>query len=251
VKALILAAGYATRLYPLTINQAKPLLPIAGKAAIEYIIEAIEQITEIDEILVATNKKFFKQFNDWRQKLAVSKPLKILNDKTVSERDRLGAIGDINFVLKEEKIEDDLLVIAGDNLFERGLREFVNFAKVKTAACSVALHKLDDKEAVKRYSQVRLDAEGRIIEFIEKPPRPTSTLVAKCVYFFSKSRLGLIAEYINSGRSTDAPGHYIAWLCQRDAVYGFVFAGRWYDIGNYETYRKADNDFRSLQKGER
>lgn len=251
MKALILAAGYATRLYPLTLNRAKPLLPIAGKPTIEYIIECIEKIKEINEILVVTNKKFFKQFSDWKLKRTAKKPLKILNDKTVSERDRLGAIGDIDFVVKEEKINDDLLVIAGDNLFELGLREFVNFARRKAAACSVGLHNLNDIQAVKRYSQVRLDADKRIIEFIEKPHSPTSTLVAKCVYFFSKSGLGLIAEYINSGRSTDAPGHYIAWLCQRVSVYGFVFSGKWYDIGNYEIYKKADKDFRSLRKGER
>lgn len=251
MKSLILSAGYATRLYPLTLNKAKPLLPVAGRPAIEHIIERIYEIEEIAEILIITNEKFFKQFTAWREEFTTKKPIRILNDRTISEEDRLGAIGDIDFVIREEKITDDLLVIAGDNLFELGLREFVAFAKQRVPASSVGLHNLADKGAVKRYSQVCLDANGRIIEFVEKPQRPTSTLVARCVYFFSSSGLGLMSEYINSGGSTDAPGNYIAWLCKRDSVFGFTFSGKWYDIGNYEIYQKANRDFSVLKKGEK
>ncbi len=243
MKALILAAGYATRLYPLTLNKPKPLLPVAGRPTIEHIIERFEGIEEIDEILIVTNEKFFKQFEEWRKHVAFKKPLKILNDKSLAEQARLGAIGDVAFVVKEEKIYDDLLIVGGDNLFELGLREFVDFAKLKTPASSVGLSNLNDKEAVKRYSQVRLDADEKVVDFEEKPQAPTSTLVAKCVYFFPASKLGLISEYITSGGSTDAPGHYISWLCRRDAVYGFIFSGRWYDIGNHEIYKRANEDF--------
>jgi len=243
--SLILAAGYATRLYPLTLNKAKPLLPVAGKPAIEHIIERIEEIEEISAILVVTNEKFYKQFEGWRKQVATKKPVKILNDRSSSETDRLGAIGDMDFAIKEEKIAEDLLVIAGDNLFELGLREFVDFAKHRIPASSIGLYNLQDKEAVKRYSQVCLDGDDRIIEFEEKPQNPTSTLVAKCVYFFPAARLNLISEYLTSGSPTDAPGHYIGWLCRRDVVYGFTFCGKWYDIGNYEIYKKADKDFTS------
>lgn len=243
MKSLILAAGYATRLYPLTLNKAKPLLPVGGRPAIEYIIDRIEEIEEINQILVITNEKFFKQFIDWQRQFGSKKPVKILNDKSLTEEDRLGAIGDIDFVIKEENIAEDLLVIAGDNLFELGLREFVDFAKHRIPSFSIGLYNVKDKEAVKRYSQVRLDTNDRIIEFEEKPENPTSTLVAKCIYFFPGSKLNLISEYINSGNSIDAPGHYISWLCQRDKVYGFTFCGKWYDIGNYEIYRKVDKDF--------
>lgn len=247
MKSLILAAGYATRMYPLTLNRAKPLLPVGGKPAIEHIIERIEEIEEIDKILVVTNQKFFRQFEAWRKKFSTRKALKILNDKTLSEQDRLGAVGDMDFVIKEEKITEDLLVIAGDNLFELGLREFVDFARLKSPASSVGLYDIKDKEAVKRYSQVCLDQNDRIIKFVEKPEKPTSTLVAKCIYFFSKSKLGLISEYLSSGGSTDAPGHYIAWLCEKGfAVCGFTFCGRWYDIGNREIYKRADKDFSAL-----
>ena len=245
MKCLILAAGYATRMYPLTLHRAKPLLPIAGKAAIEYIIERVEGIEEINEILVVTNERFFKQFQAWHNKFLAKKPIKILNDRSRIERDRLGAIGDIDFVIKEEKIDDDLLVIAGDNLFELGLREFIDFAKHRIPSSSVGLYDVKDKKAVKRYSQVRLDVNDKIIEFKEKPKNPTSTLVAKCVYFFSKSEFGLIPEYLSSGGSTDAPGHYIGWLCRRVSVYGFTFCGKWYDIGNHEIYKRADKEFAS------
>ena len=246
MKALILAAGYATRMYPLTLNKAKPLLSVGGKLAIEHIIDRINEINEIDEILVVTNEKFFRQFQEWQRKFSAKKPIKILNDKTVSEKDRLGAIGDMDFVIKVEKIADDLLVIAGDNLFELGLREFVDFARHRAPASSVGLYNLKDKKAVKRYSQVTLGANDKIIKFEEKPQHPTSTLVAKCIYFFSKGELGLISEYIQSGGPTDAPGNYIAWLCQRVSIYGFTFCGKWYDIGNYEIYKRADKDFASL-----
>jgi len=250
MKCLILAAGYATRLYPLTLDRPKPLLPLAGRPAIDHIIERIDEIAEVETILVVTNEKFFKQFQSWQEDYSAGKVVKVLNDRSLSEEDRLGAIGDIDFVLKEEGLDNDLLVIAGDNLFESGLREFVDFARQRIPASSIGLYNLKDKEAVKRYSQVRLGANNRIIEFEEKPKDPTSTLVAKCIYFFPKGKLGKIAEYIASGGQIDAPGHYISWLCRRDEVYGFTFCGKWYDIGNYETYKEADEGFR-LKKGER
>lgn len=248
MKCLILAAGYATRLYPLTLDKAKPLLPVAGRPVIEHIIGRIEEIDEVDKIIVITNEKFNKQFQAWQNKFSSKKPIKVLNDRTLSEKDRLGAIGDMDFAINEQKLDEDLLVIGGDNLFELGLQEFVEFAKLKVPASSVGLYNLKDKEAVKKYSQVRLDANDRIIEFTEKPKKPSATLIAKCVYFFPKSKLGKIAEYIKSGGEIDAPGHYISWLSREDQVYGFTFSGRWYDIGNYEIYKKADEDFASLKE---
>ncbi|MBN2097625.1 MAG: nucleotidyltransferase family protein [Candidatus Omnitrophica bacterium] len=241
--ALILAAGYATRMYPLTLNKPKPLLSIAGKPAIEHIIERIRAIKEVARILVITNAKFFQHFQDWKKTFSEELPIKILNDQSLSEQDRLGAVGDIDFVLKQEKVSQDLLVIAGDNLFQGGLREFIDFARNKAPASSIGLHKLNNLKQVKKYSQVRLDAEQRIIEFEEKPQRPSSTLVAKCIYFFPAEKLHLIAEYIKTGGSTDQPGHYISWLYRQDKVFGFIFSGRWYDIGDAQTYQKASDEF--------
>ena len=248
MKALILAAGYATRMYPLTLDKAKPLLPVAGRAAIEHIIERLGEIKELEEILAVTNEKFFTQFKAWQNRFNSPKPLKILNDESKSEDERLGAIGDMHFAISAENIREDLLVIAGDNLFEAGLREFVDFARDKSPGSSIGLHNLADKKAVKRYSQVRLDSDKRISEFIEKPQNPTGTLVAKCIYFFPEQKLSLISRYLESGGIRDAPGHYIGWLSRNDLVYGFIFSGRWYDIGNKEIYKQADRDFDSLLK---
>jgi len=248
MKSLILAAGYATRMYPLTLNKAKPLLPVAGRPAIEHIIERIHEIEEVDEILIVTNNKFFNQFEDWRKNFNSPKPIKILNDETLTEDDRLGAIGDMDFVIRKQALCDDLLVIAGDNLFELGFKDFVEFAKSKSSSSSIGLYNFKDKEAVKRYSQVSLDEDNKIVDFQEKPKDPTSTLVAKCIYFFPGKKLNLVAEYLKSGGSTDAPGHYISWLCKKDAVYGFVFSGKWYDIGNQEIYKQANDDFASTKE---
>jgi len=243
MKALILAAGYATRLYPLTLDRAKPLLPVAGKPTIEHIIERICQIKEIDRIFVVTNQKFFKQFQDWQEKFSSAKPIRIINDNTACEEDRLGAIGDIEFVLNKENISDDLLVVAGDNLFESGLPEFIDFARGKAPASSIGLYKLKDQQAVKKYSQVELDQHGQVVDFIEKPKQPTSTLVAKCIYFFPQTKLRRFSEYIALGASTDQPGNYISWLAKNDLVFGFVFRGKWYDIGCHDVYTKANKDF--------
>lgn len=248
MKSLILAAGYATRMYPLTLNQAKPLLPIAGRPAIEYIIEHIDEIDEINEIFIVTNSKFFKQFNQWRDSFNSHKPIKIVNDNTLSEDDRLGAIGDMEFVVREEKLDEDLLVIAGDNLFEKGFNDFLKFAKKRKPFSSIGLYKLKTKEAVKKYSEVVLDKTSKIVDFKEKPGNPTSTLVAKCIYFFSAEKLKLISEYLKSGGSTDAPGYYISWLSEKDTVYGFVFSGKWYDIGNHEVYQRANKDFALIEE---
>jgi glucose-1-phosphate thymidylyltransferase len=225
---------------------------IAGRPAIEHIINRVEEIPEIDEILVVTNEKFFKQFQDWQGGFSSKKAIKVLSDKTLTEDDRLGAIGDIDFVISREKISEDLLVIAGDNLFQLGLREFVDFAVRKLPAFSIGTYNLKDKEAVKRYSQVTVDADSKIIKFEEKPRQPSATLVAKCIYFFPKDKLDLISEYVNSGNSVDAPGHYISWLCRKYPVYAFTFTGMWYDIGDVEIYKRADRDFAGKgRKGER
>lgn len=249
MKCLILAAGYATRLYPLTRNKAKPLLPIAGKAVIEHIISRIEQIQDIDEILVVTNAKFFEQFKQWQRNFQAKQSVKILNDYSSTEKDRLGAIGDMDFVVAKEKITEDLLVIAGDNLFELALDNFLDFAVKKVPAFSIGLYNLKNQEDVTKYSEVHLDEESRVTEFTEKPAHPTSTLIAKCLYFFPAAKLGLISEYIRTGGSIDAPGHYISWLCKRDEVYGYIFQGKWYDIGSYEIYQRADREFASLALG--
>jgi glucose-1-phosphate thymidylyltransferase len=243
MRALILAAGYATRLYPLTLNKAKPLLPVGGRPAIEHIVAKLEGLKSLTKLLIVTNNKFYKQFAIWKKKNKSKIPIKIINDRTLSDADKLGAIGDMGFVLNKEGLNQHLLVIAGDNLFEGALDKFVKFATTKIPASTVGLHEFKDLRSVKRYSQVKLNRAARVVEFIEKPKKPTSTLVAKCLYFFPKQKLALINKYINSGKNKDAPGYYISWLSRVDKVYGFVFSDKWYDIGNLKVYRQADKEF--------
>ena len=246
MKALILAAGYATRLYPLTKDRPKPLLPVSGQPMIEHILKKIEDIEEIDKIYVVTNEKFAGHFRDWKDAYPSGKEIKIINDATISDEDKLGAIGDMQLVVKEEGLNDDLLVVAGDNLFDFDLGDFINFFKEKGA--SVGLRDVQDREAVKRYSMVEIDEDKKILSFQEKPSQPTTTLIAICLYLFPKEKLNLISEYLKEGNNPDAPGFYIAWLHRREPVYGFVFEGKWYDIGDLKCYEEANREYNKEQK---
>ncbi len=247
MKALILAAGYATRLYPLTRDKPKGLLPIAGRPMIEHILEKIESVEEIDEIYVVTNERFTRHFQAWRDGYRGKNKVQILNDGTTADGSKLGAIGDMKFAVEEKGIDDDLFVVAGDNLFQFNLSQFFSFFKGK--GTSVALRHIEDKESVKRYSMVKLDEKGRIIDFQEKPAHPTTTLVAVCMYMFPRDKLGLFSTYLNEGNNPDAPGFYIAWLHKREPVYGFIFQGQWFDIGDLQCYQEADREYRKSAQG--
>ncbi len=241
MKAIILAAGYATRLYPLTLNKPKPLLPVAGKPIIEYILEKLALIEEIDKIYVVTNQKFITHFERWKEKFKISKEIKVLNDNTLSDEDKLGAIGDLKFVIEKEKLNDDLFVVGGDNLFQFDLLKFIDFFKKKGTV--VALRDVKDKELAKKYGIVKLDTDSRIINFQEKPVAPTTTLAAICMYLFSQAELKQVKEYLKEGNNPDAPGYYIQWLHKKTAVYGFIFSEKWYDIGDLTQYKQANSSF--------
>ncbi len=243
MKALILAAGYATRLYPLTKDRPKPLLSIAGKPILEYIMEQLERVEEIDAIYLVTNQKFILNFQNWLANFQMQKRVKILNDGSTCDDDRLGAIGDIRFVLEKEKLDNDLLIIAGDNLFQFDLSRFIkSFEKKK--ALGIALYDIRDKERARNYGVVTVDENQRIVKFEEKPSRPSSTLIATCLYFVPKEDLPSINKYLEEERRRDAPGFYIQWLAKREEVYGFIFKEKWYDIGSLESLKEADLDYR-------
>ncbi|MBA7599812.1 UTP--glucose-1-phosphate uridylyltransferase [subsurface metagenome] len=243
MKALILAAGYATRLYPLTKDRPKPLLSIAGKPILEYIMEKLERAEEIDALYLVTNQKFILNFQNWLDNFETKKKIKILNDGSTCDDDRLGAIGDIRFFLEEEKIDDDLLIVAGDNLFQFDLSRFIKSFEKRKAPC-IALYNIGDRKRARNYGVVTVDENQRIVKFEEKPPRPTSTLIATCLYLFPKEDLNLISTYLKEKRSSDAPGYYIQWLAKRGEVYGFVFKEKWYDIGSLESLKEADLEYR-------
>lgn len=242
MKALILAGGYATRLYPLTLNKAKPLLPVAGRPIIEHIIEGLEGIAEIDCIYVVTNNKFYNDFVSWEKNAKFSKDIIIINDKTISDDDKLGAVGDIELVLRETNLNDDLIVVAGDNLFSFPLKDFAAFFRKKGLA--LAAYRYPNKEELHHYGILELDKNDRAISFEEKPQQPRSDLVAVCLYAFPKDRLNLIHDYIQEGNNRDAPGYYLQWLVAKENVSAFVFTAPWHDIGTPEAYQRAQESFK-------
>ena len=244
MKVLILAAGYATRLYPLTLTQPKPLLPVAGKPMIEYVIDNIAPIG-VDRVYVVTNAKFATHFQKWADGYRASKhklDFTIVNDGSTDDSNKLGAIGDINLVLEKEKIDDDLIVVAGDNLFSETVEGFGKFAREKKAPV-LAVYDVGSLEQIKKYNSISIDQSGRITYFEEKPKVPTSTLTGIALYYYPKETLPLIKQYVKEGNNPDQPGRLVQWLYTRTPVYTWTVPGLWYDIGSKETLEEANRIF--------
>jgi glucose-1-phosphate thymidylyltransferase len=245
MKALILAAGYATRLYPLTKKYPKPLLEIKGRPIIDYIIDKLEVADEINEIYVVTNSKFIGDFRKWVKTVKSSKKITLVDDQTKNNQDRLGAIGDINFVVNKEKIKEELLVIGGDNLFNGSLRGFLDASRKNAVLTRIGLYRLKLKKDASHYGVVKLDRSKRVVSFAEKPAHPESNLVAMCLYYLPRKHLNLINVYMrDKKRKADATGSYIAWLKNKVDVYGYVFGGSWFDIGDYKYLNTAKEIFK-------
>jgi len=245
MKVIILAAGYATRLYPLTLTQPKPLLPVAGKPMIDYVLDNLAPIGGIDRIYVVTNAKFAGHFQTWADAYRATKAklnFTIVNDGSTDDTNKLGAIGDINFVLDSQKVEDDLIVVAGDNLFSEELSDFGRLCREKQAPV-LAVYDVGDLEQIKKYNAISLDGDGRITFFEEKPKNPASTMTGIALYYYPKSTLPLIKQYIAEGNNPDQPGRLVQWLYPRMPVYTWKVPGLWYDIGSKETLEQANRIF--------
>ena len=241
MKLLVLAAGYATRLYPLTLKQSKSLLEVAGRPLIERILATTEDICDLDRIFIVTNEKFTHDFEAWagayRKTRPNSSPITVVNDHSTDDSNKLGAIGDIKLVIDSQKISDGLLIIGGDNLFESSLTEFAKYA-VRHGP-TLGVYDVGDLEQMKKYGNVSVDGHGKITEFVEKPPQPKTTLAAMCLYYYPRTVLPLIDQYVKEGNNLDQPGHLIAWLYQRQPVYAHQICGQWLDIGSLETLELA------------
>lgn len=245
MNVLILAAGYATRLYPLTLDKPKPLLPVAGKPMIEYIIDNLTGIPDLRNIFVVSNHKFAGQFEKWAQGYqgkGTHGKIRIIDDGSTSEQDRLGAIGDINLVIQREKIDGDLIVIAGDNLFSKPLDGFGAIA-AKLKGPLLGVYDVGSRDEAKKYGCVTVDADNRITFFEEKPKQPQSTLIAIALYYYPAAIVKMIDIYIKEGNNADQPGRFIQWLYPKVPVYSWKVPGRWYDIGSKETLEEADRIF--------
>lgn len=242
---LILAAGYATRLYPLTLNKAKPLLEVAGKPMVEWVLDNLAPIPQIETIYIVTNNKFAADFQAWADGYNTRQPklrFKIVNDGSSSDADKLGAIGDIRLVIEREGLEShDLCVVAGDNLFSQPLEGFAAFAQGHAA--TLATYDVGDLEAIKKYNDLTLDEEGRIVSFEEKPANPTGTITGIALYYFARSTVSMFETYIQEGNNPDQPGRFIQWLYRRVPVHTYPIGGTWFDIGSKETLEEANEIF--------
>jgi len=248
MKIIILAAGYATRLYPLTLTQPKPLLPVAGKPMVEHVIDNLAAMGGLDRIYVVTNAKFAGHFQKWSAHYRATKAkleFTVVNDGSTDDTNKLGAIGDINYVLKTQNVNDDLIVVAGDNLFSEKLGEFGKFCREKNAPV-LALYDVGDLEQIKKYNSVSVDTEGRITFFEEKPKSPTSTLTGIALSYAPKQTIPLINQYIAEGNNPDQPGRLVQWLYPRTPVYTWRVPGIWFDIGSKETLEEANKIFAKL-----
>ena len=242
MKIAILAAGYGTRLYPLTLKIAKPLLPINKKPMVNFLIDKINVLSKhfpVEETRIVVNNKFYQSFLDWKEKYKIKAI--IVNDGSNSPDDRLGAIKDMKFALGEYKC--DWLVLGGDNLFDDDLLGFLKFADGARPGSSIGLYDVKDRKAARRFGIVSLNSEKQIVNFAEKPEEPKSTLAASCVYFFPKESIGLLDTFISSHQNVDASGRYIAWMTEKSKVFGYTFEGKWIDIGHTSSLKEAERHF--------
>jgi len=244
MKVLILAAGYATRLYPLTLTQPKPLLPVVGKPMIDYVMDNLAPIPGIDRVYVVTNAKFAGHFQKWADDYATRAPFAftVINAGSTDDSNKLGAIGDLNLVLKQEKVDDDLIVVAGDNLFSEKLGAFGEFCRAKNAPV-LGVYDVGSLEAAKKYGVVAVNRDGVISDFKEKPAQPASTMIGIALYYYPRATLPLVAQYLAEGNNPDQPGRLIQWLYPRTPVFTWSVPGIWYDIGSKETLEEANRIF--------
>jgi len=216
------------------------LIKVQGKAIIDYILAQINTVSDIDKIFIVSNHKFINQFNDWAAATHSNIPVKVVDDGTADESDRLGAIGDIAFVLDQERIEDDIVIIAGDNLFTFPLTEYRRFFADKASDC-VCVQRVSDKEACKQLGIALLDDAGRIVDMEEKPAEPKSDCAVFATYMYKRETIPLIKQYLNEGNKPDAPGFFVSWLYKRKPVYAYIMNGNCYDIGTHEALKQAEN----------
>jgi glucose-1-phosphate thymidylyltransferase len=241
VKVILLCAGYATRLRPLTDTVPKPLLPVGGRPMLDWLMDRVGELQDVDGMHVVTNSRFASDFARWA---AGRDDVRIHDDGTTTNEDRLGAVGDIAFTIDRAAIDDDLLVIAGDNLFDYSLAGYVGWWRGKGEASAVAVKDVGDLRLASQYGVVEMDADERIAALVEKPAEPQSTLAATATYLFHRAHVPLVGRYLEDGNPPDLSGAFVEWLVPREPVYGYRFEGEWLDIGDREQLLEADNRLR-------
>ena len=243
MKCLILAAGYATRLYPLTENFPKPLLTVGEKTILDWLIEDIDTAGAVDEYIVISNHKYAHHFKAWAK--TKKQKITVVDDGTDTNETRLGAVKDIQFAIEQQNLQEDMLVIAGDNVLDFSLTEFIEYAHKKNTSCILRYYEPDDKKLLK-CGVVTVDENDRILKMTEKSPEPATHWCCPPFYYYTKDDAALVPKGIACGCGTDAPGSYIAWLCTQTTVHAMQMPGKRYDIGNLESYEKVKAEYRGI-----
>ena len=245
MKCLILAAGYATRLYPLTENFPKPLLTVGEKTILDWLLEDIDTARAVDRYIVISNHKFAPHFQAWAE--AHKLPVTVVDDGTSTNETRLGAVCDIQFAIDQLQLDDDLLIIAGDNLLDFSLTRFIRYAMEKDTSCVMRYYEADEKR-LQKSGVSEVDAGERLLSLEEKPAAPKSHWCTPPFYFYKKQDAARIREAIADGCGTDAPGSLVAWMCRHTAVHSMEMPGSRYDIGNLESYEKAQQAYHGITR---
>ena len=245
MKCLILAAGYATRLYPLTENFPKPLLSVGEKTILDWLVDDIDSLGEVDEYVVISNHKFARHFTEWAAKK--QQKITVLDDGTESNETRLGAVKDIDFAINSLHLDDDMLVIAGDNVLDFSLTRFIKYALSKGES-AIMRYPEERVERLRKSGVVSIDESDRVLLMEEKPVEPKSVWCAPPFYFYTRRAAKMVSEGIAAGCGTDAPGSFIAWLAEHLPVYAMEMPGSRYDVGNLESYREVCENYRGITK---
>lgn len=245
MKCLILAAGYATRLYPLTENFPKPLLKVGEKTILDWLVDDIAAAGLVDEYVVISNHKFAHHFEEWAS--SRSEKISVVDDGTETNETRLGAVRDIQFAIDALKLDDDMLVIAGDNVLDFSLTHFIRYADSKQS--SAIMRYFEPVEAkLRKCGIVEIDSDDKIISMEEKPAEPKSHWCCPPFYYYTKADAQRIPQAIESGCGVDAPGSFIAWLATQTTVYAMEMPGSRYDIGNLESYNEVSSIYKGIVK---
>ena len=245
MKCLILAAGYATRLYPLTENFPKPLLLVGGKTILDWLIDDIDTANAVDEYIVISNHKFAQHFEAWGKTKA--QKITVVDDGTDTNETRLGAVKDIQFAIDQRNLDDDMLIIAGDNVLDFSLTKFIEYAKEKRTSCIMRYYEPDDQKLLK-CGVVTVNKDEKILKMTEKSPNPATHWCCPPFYYYTREDARLVQKGIDCGCGTDAPGSYIAWLCTQTPVHAMEMPGKRYDIGNIESYEKVKAEYRGITR---
>lgn len=248
VTCLILAAGYATRLYPLTENFPKPLLDVQEKSVLDWLLSDVDSIEGIESYVVISNHKFYNHFLSWKESSSISRPITILDDGSTDNENRLGAVKDILFAIKSFNFNEDLLVLAGDNLLDFSLSGFVSYFKEKQATC-IMRHYEPSFERLQRTGVASIDTDDKVLLMEEKPKVPKSNWAVPPFYIYKKEDLPMIKQAISAGCNTDAPGSFISWLCSQTSMYAYPMPGKRWDIGNLESYDLVKKEYTGFHLG--